>query len=206
LSLTDNEIDNLIIVDLDDTCLDTISGFVKWLAKHNRLANVTGTQIKSRENLGSWLGVDESLADNWMRDYCERTWEWGTLLPAKDSTRVIPHILNLDINFIAFSRSTSDINRGTLKRANVELIYPGIFEELYMLGLHANPYPLLVDFKSAICITANETVAKASAQAGHITYLLDQPWNREFNDMSVRRFNNWEEIYNALLNLRQKFT
>jgi hypothetical protein len=206
LNLTDNDIDDLIIVDVDDTCLDTISGFVKWLAKYNRLEHVTGTQIKSRENLGPWLGVDDSLADNWMRDFCERTWEWGTLMPSKDSLNGIKRLQALDFNFIAFSRTSSDINRGTLKRANIEIIYPGVFEELYMLGLHANPYPLLIDFKSAICITANETVAKASAQAGHITYLLDQPWNREFNDMSVRRFNNWEEIYIALLNLRQKLT
>ncbi len=204
MSSTDDELDNLIIVDLEDTCLDTLTGFVKWLVKHKRLTNSSGVAISSRDNLGPWLGVDENLANLWMRDFCEQSWEWGALYPYSDSNKVIPKIAQSGWDFIGVARGSAKLDRGTLRRANLELIFPNIFQELYTLSLDGNVYPLLKDFDQAIFVTANETVAKSAASAGHITYLLDQPWNRQFNDLAVKRFNSWEEIYFALANLQEK--
>lgn len=205
MNLTDDdEVDNLIIVDLEDTCLDTMSGFVKWLAKHGRLTHAKGSQIQSRDNLGHWLGVDDELAKNWMREFCEQSWEWGALYPYLDSNKVIPQIVKQDWDFIGVARGSSKVDRGTLRRANLELIYPNIFRELYSMSLDNSVYPLLADYQQSIFITANETVALTAANAGHITYLLDQPWNRNFSSLTVKRFQNWEEIYFALANLQQK--
>ena len=198
-----DDVENLIIVDIDDTCLDTVSGFIKWLGKHNRLGKVTGTSITSRTLLGDWLGVSDDLATHWMKDFCERSWEWGALYPTKEAQPTISDLYNEDWNFIAISRGASTMDRGTLRRANLELMFPGIFEELYTMPMGANAYPLIKDYAPSICITADISVAVASAQAGHITYLIDQPWNREYNDLSVRRFNNWTEIFEALNNLQQ---
>jgi hypothetical protein len=138
-----------------------------------------------------------------MRDFCERSWEWGALYPVKQAQQIIPELYLNDWNFIAISRGASTIDRGTLRRANLELIFPGMFEELYAMPMGANVYPLIKDYSPAICITADIPVAVASAQAGHITYLLDQPWNRDYNNLSVRRFNTWEEIAHALDNLQK---
>jgi len=198
-----DDVENLIIVDIDDTCLDTISGFIKWLGKHNRLATVSGNAITSRSLMGDWLGITDDLATHWMRDFCERSWEWGTLLPTKQSQQVISDLYSNDWNFIGITRGASTIDRGVLRRANLELMFPGMFEELYAMPMGANVYPLIKDYSPAICITAEVAVATASAQAGHITYLIDQPWNREFNDLSVRRFKSWNEIYQALDNLQK---
>jgi hypothetical protein len=198
-----DDIENLIIVDLDDTCLDTLSGFIKWLGKHNRLSTAAANPITSRSLLGDWLGISDDLATHWMRDFCERSWEWGALYPVKQAQQIIPELYLNDWNFIAISRGASTIDRGTLRRANLELIFPGMFEEVYAMPMGANVYPLIKDYSPAICITADIPVAVASAQAGHITYLLDQPWNRDYNNLSVRRFNTWEEIAHALDNLQK---
>lgn len=203
-STDDDDINNLIIVDLEDTVLDTMSGFVKWLGKHNRLSHITGNALTSRDNLGSWLGVDDSLAANWMREFCEQTWEWGALYPYQDSRKVISQLHKDGWDFVGVARGSAKVDRGTLRRANLELTFPGIFSELYCMNAETNVYPLLKDFSQVIFITANEGVALTSANAGHITYLLDQPWNREFNNLSVKRFKSWEEIYFALENLHSK--
>lgn len=205
-SMDKDNVENLIIVDIDDTCLDTISGFVKWLGKHNRLGTVSGTAITSRSLMGNWLGVSDDLASHWMRDFCDRSWEWGALYPTKRSQYAISELYQNDWNFIGFTRGASTIDRGILRRANLELMFPGIFEELFSMPMGANVYPLIKDYSSAICITADVSVAVASAQAGHITYLLDQPWNREYNELTMRRFNDWEEILNALDKLQQNLT
>lgn len=198
-----DNVDNLIIVDIDDTCLDTLTGFIKWLGKHNRLGSVSGSAIKSRTLLGDWLGVTDDLATHWMKDYCERSWEWGALYPMKESIKVIPELRNRGWSFIAISRGSNNIDRGTLRRANLELMFPGMIEELYSMPLGANMYPLIKDYAPSIFITADSAAAVASAQAGHITYLMDQPWNRDYNELSAKRFNNWIEIFNALENLQK---
>jgi hypothetical protein len=82
-------------------------------------------------------------------------------------------------------------------------VFPGIFEELYTMPLGANVYPLIKDYAPSICVTADISVAISSAQAGHITYLLDQPWNREYNELSARRFDSWTEIFEVLNNQQQ---
>ena len=205
-SMDKDDVENLIIVDIDDTCLDTISGFIKWLGKHNRLATVSGNAITSRSLMGDWLGISDDLASHWMRDFCERSWEWGALYPIKKSQHAISELYQNDWNFIGFTRGASTMDRGTLRRANLELMFPGTFEELFTMPMGANVYPLIKDYSPAICITADVPVAVASAQAGHITYLLDQPWNREYNDLTMRRFNNWEEILDALDKLQQNLT
>jgi hypothetical protein len=196
-----DNVEKLIIVDIDDTCLDTLTGFITWLNKHNRLGAVSGAAIASRSMLGDWLGVTDDLATHWMKDFCERSWEWGALYPIKESIKVITELRVRGWSFIAISRGSSNIDRGTLRRANLELMFPGMIDELYSMPLAANIYPLIKDYAPSIFITADSSAAVASAQAGHITYLLDQPWNRDYNELSAKRFNNWTEIFKALDNL-----
>jgi hypothetical protein len=196
-----DNVENLIIVDIDDTCLDTLTGFIKWLGKHNRLGLVGSNAITSRTLLGDWLGVTDDLATHWMKDFCERSWEWGALYPMKEAIKVIPELRQRSWSFIAVSRGSSNIDRGVLRRANLELMFPGMFEELYSMPLGANMYPLIKDYAPSIFITADSAAAVASAQAGHITYLMDQPWNRDYKDLSAKRFDNWLEIFKALDNL-----
>jgi len=198
-----DNVENLIIVDIDDTCLDTLTGFIKWLGKHNRLGSVSGSAIKSRTLLGDWLGVTDDLATHWMKDFCERSWEWGALYPMKESIKVIAELHKRGWTFIAISRGSSNIDRGTLRRANLELMFPGMIAELYSMPLGANMYPLIKDYAPSIFITADSAAAVASAQAGHITYLIDQPWNRDYNELSAKRFDNWIEIFKALENLQK---
>jgi hypothetical protein len=58
---------------------------------------------------------------------------------------------------------------------------------------------MLKEHEPAVCVTSTESTARASAQAGHATYLLTQPWNYNFSDISVRRFNHWADIRSVLL-------
>jgi hypothetical protein len=57
----------------------------------------------------------------------------------------------------------------------------------------------LIEHDDAVCVTSVESVARASAQAGHATYMINQPWNVNFSDISVRKFNNWHDIGKELL-------
>jgi hypothetical protein len=114
------------------------------------------------------------------------------------SEQIIPKLAQDGWVIIGYTKSSNEMHRATLRRANLELIMPGVFKELYVVSRHANLYPLLKEHEYAVCVTSTESTAQASVHAGHATYIIKQPWNNEFSDISVRKFNNWAEIAQAL--------
>lgn len=188
-----------LIIDLDDTCIDTLTGFVKWLSTLDRLKGVAGNKISNREHLGHWLNIPDDLADLWMNEYCEHSWQWGALLPLLGAEKVLKYFPLNGWTVVGYSKASKDMHRAILRRANLELLFPGVVTELYVVPRNTNLYSLLLEHDDAVCVTSTESAARASAQAGHATYLINQPWNTNFSDISARKFNNWHDIGKELL-------
>jgi hypothetical protein len=198
LSLLDDNLPRKLIIDLDDTCVDTLTAFVKWLASLQRLKNVEGNRITNREHLGHWLNIPDDLAELWMAEFTEHSWQWGALYPMLGAEKVLPQLVQEGWVLIAYTKASKELHRATLRRANLELLFPGVFKELYVVPRNSNLYPLLKEHEYAVCVTSTESTARSCAQAGHATYMINQPWNVEFSDLSARKFSNWHEIALAL--------
>jgi hypothetical protein len=201
LNLQDDNLPRKLIIDIDDTCVDTLTAFVKWLASLGRLKNVEGNKITSREHLGTWLNIPDELADLWMKEFCETSWQWGALYPMLGAEQVLPRLVQQGWVLVGYSKSSNEMNRAILRRANVELLFPGVFKELYVVPKTQDLYPLVTQHEYAVCVTSTELVARSCAQARHPTYMIKQPWNHDFSDLSVRKFNNWIEIEQALASI-----
>lgn len=194
MNLPDDDLPPKLIIDIDDTCVDTLTAFVKWLGSHDRLKNVDGNKITNRDHLGDWLGITEELADLWVKEFSEQSWQWGALYPCNGADQHLRHLHAQGWHIVGYSRASTDMHRAILRRANLELLFPNVFDELYVVSRARNLYPMFKEHDNAICITSVESVARTSASAGHATYLITQPWNQTVSDFSIRRFNNWGEI------------
>ena len=188
-----------LFVDVDDTCLDVLGGFVRWLAQMKRLKSVSGNVIQDREHLGEWLGIDEGLATLWMKEFENYTWQWGALQPITAGLPALQMLKKQGWKIVALAHGVTELPRAVLRRANLELQYPGIFTDLYSMPDGTSFYPYMKDQEDAVCVTASIRTATDTAQAGHSAYLLDQPWNRRFQDMRVKRFSNWIDVVNTLM-------
>jgi hypothetical protein len=197
--LTIESYQRTLFVDVDDTCLDVLGGLVQWLAQMNRLKQVTGKPITDREHIGDWLGIDEGLAQLWVKEFTNHTWQWGALRAVKDSNRALQALKKQGWKIVALAHSGNDLHRAVLRRANLELLFPGVFSDLFAMPLAASFYPYMKDIDDAVCITASIRTAKDTADAGHVAYMLDQPWNRDFQNLAVKRFANWIDIANTLM-------
>lgn len=188
-----------LFVDVDDTCLDLIGGFVCWLGQMNRLKKVTGLSLKDRTNLGPWLGINDDLSALWTKEFESQSWQWGALRPITNSQQALKAIKRQGWKIVALAHGITDLNRALLRRANLELLFPNIFTDMYTMPAAASFYPYMKDQEDAVCITASIKTALDTAQAGHAAYLYDQPWNREARNLRIKRFPNWIEINNALM-------
>ena len=188
-----------VFVDVDDTCLDVLGGLVQWLASMNRLKQATGKPIQDRDHLGDWLGIDNGLADLWSKEFASHTWQWGALKPFKDANRALQALKRHGYKITALAHCGGELPRVILRRANLELLFPGVFTDLFAMPDKNSFYPYMKDLDDAVCITASIRTATDTAQAGHAAYLFDQPWNRKYQDIRVRRFTNWIDIANNLM-------
>jgi hypothetical protein len=188
-----------IFVDVDDTCVDVLGGFVNWLAVMNRLKKVTGQSIQDRDRLGDWLGIDDGLANLWVKEFVNHSWQWGALKSIKDANRALQALKRHGYKLTALAHCGNELHRVILRRANLELLIPNVFTDLFSMPEKNSFYPYMKDLDDAVCITASIKTAQDTAQAGHSAYLLDQPWNRNYQDLRVRRFNNWIDIANTLI-------
>lgn len=188
-----------LFVDIDDTCLDVLGGFVRWLAQMNRLKSPSRNPIQNREHLGEWLGIDEGLAVLWGKEFENHTWQWGALQALPNSQRALSALKKQGWKIVALAHGVTELPRAVLRRANLELQYPGIFTDLYSVPANTSFYPYMKGQEDAVCVTASIRTATDTAEAGHSAYLLDQPWNKSFQDLRVKRFPNWIEVANTVM-------
>ncbi len=187
-----------IFVDVDDTCLNTTESFIRWLSDMNRVKRVKTPVPTDINKLGEWLGVEQSLAEHWLKEFNNHTWQWGALRPLLGAEKVLPMIKAQGWNMIAFAHGNGELARAQMRRANLELLFPGIFGDLTQAQNGASFYPYMREHDDAICVTASIKTAHDTAQAGHLAWMIKHPWNRGAPDLTIRRFGDWHQILEAL--------
>jgi len=185
----------VLFVDVDDTCLELLGGFIMWLNKLNRLKDYKpGKVIVDRHNLHDWLGIPEPLMNTWLHEYTAFSWQWGALSGRADAAKAFKVFRHYGWRVVGVGHGTSTVDRAILRRANLELVYPNTFEDYFIAPSEKSFYPYMRDYTDPICITSVVRYAEDMASAGHIVFLLNQPWNKDYSNLRIKSFNNWKEI------------
>lgn len=190
-----NDNQKTIYLDTDDTCLDSLGTYIRWLAWMGRIKNPSQQPIKDRNNLAPWLGIDEDLERNWYDEFSNSSWQWGTMPALPDTKICLGHLISNGWKIVAMSANGNGaVDRAVLKRANLEMALPGIFQDCFLIKYTNNWYAFFTEKEETVFISGNQKRCLEVAEAGHVSYLLDRPWNKDFSDMRVRRFQGWKEL------------
>lgn len=184
-----------LYIDIDDTCLDVLGGYVRWLASLGRVKkSIKGRPLLNRDQPGQWLGIEDDLADLWYREFVNQSWQWGALPSVLKAEHSLTGLKKQGWNMVALAHGPNEMSRAQLRRANLELIFPGIFRDQFLIPLGNSFYPYMRDYEDAVCITASMRTARDAVQAGHSCYLLERSWSQDFNDISVVKRPDWESL------------
>lgn len=198
--ISSNNPNPVLFVDVDDTCLELLGGLVMWLNKLNRLKDYKpGKIIKDRSNLHDWLNIPEPLMNTWKHEFTAYSWEWGALNGRADASEAFKVFRYYGWRVIGVGHGASTVDRAVLRRANLELVYPGVFEDYFIAPGDKSFSPYMRDYEDPICITSVVKYAKDMVDAGHITFLLKQPWNKEHKDIRIKSFDNWKQICDNIM-------
>jgi hypothetical protein len=187
-----------IFLDVDDTILDTMGGFISWLDDQNRIDSVKTPRPTDFFDLGAWLGVENDLARFWYKEFTQQTWQWGALRSIQNAQAVLPVIQRQGWRISGMAHGTGELARAQLRRANLELLFPGVFRDIFVVPHDQSFYPFMREHDDGIFITANTRTAQDAAEAGHSAYIFAQTWNTRFRDIRVRSFPDWNSILTVL--------
>lgn len=199
-NITPQSTNKVVFVDVDDTCLELLGGFVTWLNKLQRLSSyVPGKVITDRSNLHDWLGLPEPLLNTWMHEFQAWSWEWGALNGRSDAADGFKVLKYYGWRIVGVGHGAATVDRAILRRANLELVYPGVFEDYFIAPSEKSFMPYLRDYADPICITSVVKYAEDMVNSGHVTFLLKQPWNKGNSDLRIKMFENWKEICDNIM-------
>lgn len=184
-----------LYIDVDDTCLDVLGGYVRWLASLSRIKkSLRGQPLLDREHLGDWLGVDQDLSELWFKEFTNHTWQWGALPSILNAGDALASLKKQGWHMVALAHGANEMARAQLRRANLEMLFPNVFRDQFLIPLGGSFYPYMRDHDDAVCVTASIRTARDAVQAGHSCYLIERSWSKHFNDISVVKKPNWESL------------
>lgn len=184
-----------LYIDVDDTCLDVLGGYVRWLAIMGRIRkNFKAGPLEDRDQLGAWLGVDQNLSELWFKEFVNQTWQWGALPSILNAEGALAGLKKQGWHMVALAHGPNEMARAQLRRANLEMLFPNVFRDQFLIPLGGSFYPYMRDHEDAVCVTASIRTARDAVEAGHSCYLIERSWARNFNDISVVKKPNWESL------------
>ncbi len=179
----------LILTDLDDVCLHWAKGFAKYAEAFGY--DITG----AAENINAWLYKNVSARDRGIIDAFNDSKHFASLEPYEDAVDVINRLKHEGWTFIAISAVEKGSFSWSLRKQNLDLYFPDVFEAIFHVGFTPNAkLPYLNLFQPTYWVEDSSSNAVDGSIAGHTSFLLERPYNSEFHHHNVIKAKTWYEI------------
>lgn len=197
----------VILTDIDDCCLDWISGFRMYAS---RVLNRTIAESPSDWSMQSWLGFQgqpdaQAKVDSMVEDFNHGSWEFGCLPPVNKAEKFLP-LLAKDFNIIAITCCSVDPATVALRKANLYHVFGPIFQEVICQPLGTKKIDNLSKFRDRKVVAWVEDKAEAAvhgAQLGYPSFLVEQEHNKKFRAENpygpVNHVRDWSDISGYIL-------
>jgi len=183
----------LILTDIDGVVLDWLSGFITFLEKKG--VKVKPDVEQMMWNLSEWIECDN--VDALVLEF-NSSEGFKTLMPYEDAEWFMPKLANL-YEFVAITSCSDTEEAINSRKTNLYSVFGNFFKEIHCLPLQADKTPYLEKYKDAIWIEDVHINAVKGQRAGHETFLITRPWNKDHEWPEIYRVNGWAEIYETLI-------
>lgn len=188
----------VILTDIDDCCLDWISGF-RMYASRVLDRNIVGTP--SDWGMQSWLGIyDANKINALVEAFNHGEWEFGCLPPVNKAEIYLP-MLAKDFDLIAITCCSIDPATVALRKANLYHIFGPIFTAVICQPLGTTKIDNLSRYLDRTVVAWVEDKAEAAVhgtELGYPSFLVEQEHNKAFRANNphgrVNFVRDWTEI------------
>lgn len=196
-----------IAIDLDDTTFNTLEPMIKYADIYQ--TELTGrpirkdfNKVKSRFFLKELYGWSDEEKYKFLDEYYKKILEECSPLP--DSVKYI-NLLKSEGNEIWFvtARITSVPNCDTEGITKTSLLNAGIKYDKLIINT-PNKVEFIKDNGIELCIDDSYEICKEANDCGIKFILISTKINSNIDDRTIKRANNWKEIYNIYQEIKYK--
>lgn len=187
-----------LLVDVDGVCLRWLPAFERHMIHRGFKAN---HNPHAHYELGSHFGIDDPDEMNqYIKEFNEGTWEFGTLPPVDGAVDGISRLVYEGYRLVAISACSVSDKTMALRRANLYNVFGDVFADCHLVPLKASKAEFLTKYESTFWIEDKHSAAVEGLELGHKSIIMDYTYNREPDPEGLYRATVWNDAVEYILN------
>lgn len=186
-----------ILSDCDGVLLDWNYSFEKWMKFHFDLSVVDPSQYYIKERFGTEWMLDPKDKFYLPRVFCNSS-RIGALKPFRDAVLYVDKLYReYGITIDVITSLSLDPESIKLREANLRHVFGNAIDRVICLDTGADKDEMLEEWRDSQLIWVEDKPENAivGAEMGLDSFLIDQPYNKECQDDTIKRVRGWKEIY-----------
>lgn len=182
---------NLILTDVDDTCLKFADPFQDWLKNTKGMAG--HSRLLHSYDVGKWLGIPEPQAADLIVEYLGS----GHILdqpPEPCALEVIPRLHEQGYEFVAITACGTNPDFAQKRRKRLEEVFGFRWQNVHCVELGGNKDAYLRFYSPTIWVEDNWKHALNGQEIGHRSFILTRGYNEHLDHPEITRVIDWHEI------------
>lgn len=191
------EVDNLILTDVDGVLLDWIGGFEKYMKSNYALETIDPSSYDIDKRFGITT-TDGGFS--YIQDF-NHSPLIGELEPQRDAQFFVRKMVQLGYQFIVITSLSKRDTSCNLRIENLNRVFgDGAFEDFVFLDIGEHKVDALARFEGTGLPWIEDLPKNAldGHSVGLDTYLVNQTYNTEFAHETIKRVDNWSQIFSHI--------
>lgn len=182
-----------VLTDIDHVVLHHATSFQKWLGD-NYCPSFKNKNWEEYIDFEEWLGMNTKEANEIIHKFNTSIY-FSELFPEKDAEIIIPKLKDKGYNFIGITACGDHSDIKKYREMNIQKYFPDIFDTIYYVNNPNDKLEILSSYPPSYWVEDHISNAVLGKNCGHKTYLIDQPYNKNFKCEDITRVKSWEEIF-----------
>lgn len=182
----------LILTDIDDTLLKFADHFQEWAEAEG---HQTYGRLRDTGSIQMLLRYDRARVDDLVTEFSVK--HLGDLHPEEDALEVIPELRKMGYEFVAISSCVDGPVMTKMRHDNLERVFGFPFRDVHCTGLMRPKEDFLKAHEPTWWIEDNPHHAHVGSGLGHISMLLDRPYNQAA-EVEAIRVRDWYAIHGII--------
>lgn len=177
----------IYLTDIDETVLQFNEPFKKWVRER-------GYETNDAFKLEESLNISREKTEELITDFHESSEEFLNLPVMPCAKDVLPDLYNDGVRFIAITAAVNSENVRKRRLKNLKNAFGFEWDDCICVGLGNSKKEQLARFDSTVWVDDSFVHAVSGYEVGHKSFLMCQPYNRNFSHPFVKRVKTWHEI------------
>jgi uncharacterized HAD superfamily protein len=186
-----------LLLDVDGVLLNWLEGFEGYLLHEAHHLHRDFTGLEHVDTLEELLGMTEHNMHTWIERFHHDA-HFEHLKPLPGAQKALT-ILKDWCHLVCITASGSSPDSANMRTRNLVKVFGDVFQDIICVDRSWDKPPHLAAYEAGYWVEDQLKNALMGVQAGHMSFLMDAPYNRKHDDHSIQRVTNMLQVGEIIL-------